>query len=120
MSHLENLQGYRQTLDTIPDSVALAIGLRVFNPMDGETCVCGWVLREAIREEMGLTDAESVRLGVGGDVYSELESRFPAQKYPLSSDWYAIYSDILLPDYLPLIEEALFDRVMAAATRGEP
>lgn len=106
-----NTAAYRRTLDELPDRIALKIGLRVFEPMEYDTCVCGWVLREVLGEELGLGDA-APSATLARSITKQLNEHFPSDDL----GWTDIYHDITVSYFLPLIEEALFDRVMAAAT----
>lgn len=44
----EPVNAYHATLRRVPDDIILAVGSREIDMGDGNTCVCGWVIREHI------------------------------------------------------------------------
>lgn len=106
---------FRRTLDRLPDEIALAIGLRVFHEYDGAACVCGWAIRETIARETNvdpdLVNAPTTPSGWRYTVTEELGRRFGGT----DSEWNAIFGGVCNPSEASRIEEALFDRVMAAS-----
>ena len=105
------IAAFRATLDRIPDDVALAIGLRVFDEdalSSDQACICGWAIRESIAREVG-RDAEDIDFV--GEIVNGCVGRFGGEL----RDWVHIFLGVEYDDDAPLIEEALFDRVMEAA-----
>lgn len=105
--------GYRATLDLLPDEIALAIGLHVYDEgtlADHHTCVCGWVVREALAREANRDPEE-----IGSSETAQWSGGFAlARRFGGDYDeWRSIFNGVCHDD-APLIEEALFDRVMAA------
>lgn len=104
---------FRATLDRLPDEIALAIGLRLTDDraalFDGTTCLCGWAIREAIARETGADAGEVIT-----DICTNrrCRERFGGSQ----TEWDDIYGGILR--FTAQVEEALFDRVMAAATNS--
>lgn len=109
---------FRATLDRLPDEIALAIGSRLFDLGEPMQCVCGWAVREAIAREVAVTAddvSESMVYGPdfnGSGVKEQCVQRFGGT----DDDWDDIFGGVCDHRAAPLIEEALFDRVMAAAT----
>lgn len=109
------LEGYRRTLDRIPDDIVLAIATRLSDEtmIDGDMCICGWAIREAVAREVQ-KDAVDVSWRDYGAVRRECVERFGGT--------YGEWNDIFLGvcnDERPLIEAALMDRIMVAATGSE-
>lgn len=107
----ERTAAFRKTLDRLPDEIALAIGLHVYDKetLDyGQSCVCGWIVREAIARETGRDPEEVHTDRPRFDIVDRFGGTF--------DDWDQIFTGVCEPDRAALIEEALFDRVMAAAT----
>lgn len=119
MSRYENPQteAFRATLDRLPDEIALAIGLHVYTPKtvkSGFTCVCGWSVREAFARTLGVAAESSeayTKLVDGPAIYAMCQQRFGGSL----ERWADLYFGVCSSN-ARLIEEALFDRVMAAAT----
>lgn len=101
---------FRATLDLLPDAVALAIGLHVYDDdalRHGRTCVCGWAVREAIARQ---ANVEADAVSGAGDPTRCTEVFGGSVR-----EWQDIWYGTIQSWAAPLIEEALFDRVMAAA-----
>lgn len=108
---------FRATLDRLPDEIALAIGLHVYDEetlSSGNTCVCGWVLREALARECGIAPENTPSVD-GLTLRDSLMARFGGS----FEEWSEIYWGVTRQYAAPLIEEALFDRVMAAALAAD-
>jgi hypothetical protein len=101
-------QAFRRTLDRLPDEIALAIGLRVEHLLDPDTCVCGWAMRVGLALATGVP-AEEVRGSVNSEIICQ---RLYGGSY---SEWADVFVAFKDGDTTSRIEEALFDRVMAAA-----
>ncbi len=122
----ERTAAFRATLDRLPDEIALAIGLRVFEPDSRNRCVCGWAIREAMCRVLN-DEAERVEVDGGlpdGESYDREGSSITLDRCTAffggsREEWGRVFYDIVKPTDAPLIEEALFDRVMAAASASE-
>lgn len=117
MSRYENPQteAFRVTLDRLPDEIALAIGLHIYDSDtlgNATTCVCGWAVREAVAGKIGIDSSVAPTPESMWHTVAECERRFGGT----NDEWDGLMMGVIEPDEAPLIEEALFDRVMAAAT----
>lgn len=110
----ERTAAFRRTLDRLPDEIALAIGLRVFEVGDPCACVCGWAVREAIARETNLVEWPDADTNADGE--TEFSQNGLARRYGGDRrEWDAIFTGVCHPFLAEKIEEALFDRVMAAS-----
>lgn len=107
----------RKTLDLLPDEIALAIGLRVFDLESRESCVCGWAIREAIAREVNV-DPEDVQRWVFENGWTNTNAVLAERFGGTVVEWNEIFSGVTDHHRAPLVEEALFDRVMAAALKS--
>lgn len=117
---------FRKTLDSLPDEIALAIGLHVYDDASlgqSESCICGWVVREAMARELNILPEHA---GVDEDGFpasNEMEWSYEGCVRRFGGGyvaWKEIFCGVTQPQTAPLIEEALFDRVMAASDNLTP
>lgn len=107
---------YLKTLRRIPNDVMLAVGTREFAMGEGDSCLCGWAIREKVAECRELADAGTLHVadvGVMGSNFREIEKcvELFGGRY---ADWEAIYWGVVRSSTVPLIEEAFTLRVMEA------
>ncbi len=110
----DTLEGYRATLARLPDDIVLAIATRL-SPEgmdDGNTCVCGWVIREAIAREVLAPAEDQNALRV--DIRENCQQRFGGTW----DDWSSVFLGVCADANQSIVEEALMDRIMEAALRA--
>jgi hypothetical protein len=101
---------YLTTLRRIPDDIILSIASRAIQPAEGEACICGWAVREAIGRAVDL-DAEAVDpyAEPGSGVVSGCIDRFGGNE----DEWGGVFGGIVSRQ--DLVEDAFVTRVMEAA-----
>ena len=95
------------TLRRVPDDVILSAATREFDMWAGDTCVCGWVVREALGRLNG-TDAAQQDVFFSHHV---AQQQFGGTR----EEWGRIYGSVTYPSGLAAVEEAFTLRVMEAA-----
>ena len=95
---------YLTTLRRVPADIILSVATRDINLRDANTCVCGWVIREAIarRDNVDAEDAFS-------DAFHADACR--AAFGDTGDEWDAIYFGVSY-ECAPLIERAFVERVL--------
>lgn len=97
-----------QLLRRVPDDIILALGCREFDMGDGDCCICGWAVREALARVRSVA-AEQIMGDDGWDcrAYSTCAALFGGSE----EDWRRLYYDVDNPWKLPDIEAAFAQRL---------
>ena len=96
---------YLTTLRRVPADIILSVATRDINLDDGNTCVCGWVIREAFARRDNV-DAEDT-----GKKLWWVSVKCPDEFGGEYDEWDAIYMGVT-DKRAPLIERAFVERVL--------
>lgn len=119
---------YLKLLRRVPDDIILSVATREIVPSMASSCLCGWVIREAI-SKMANKDAETTAaVGLLASTFAPIDDEFHASWATIEADrlaslyggrpadWDQIFYGICGEDAL-LIEVAFTNRVAEAASR---
>lgn len=101
---------YLNTLRRIPDDIVLSMASRDVNPNNGNTCICGWAIRESVARALNC-DAEATSVLDILAIDRNLANAFGGTK----DEWASLYFDAGMYGYPAAVEEAFTRRVMEAA-----
>jgi hypothetical protein len=104
------LEQYLDTLERIPDDIVLSALTRDLDLFNGQTCLCGWVLREKLSQVTG-KDAETIEV----DTFERSVPEECAKEFGGTyEEWDSIYQGVTFSNRAPVIERALMLRVLEA------
>lgn len=125
---MKRYRTYLKTLRRVPDDVILAVAGRPLNLGDGESCLCGWFVREALARIRSVDATEIRGVEDGTTSYERCTDLYGGSQ----TEWYDIYAGVAdeaeesrynwttgttetfpNPDYrLPDIERAFVERML--------
>lgn len=101
---------YLDTLRRIPNDIFLDIFARDFDEQRGQTCICGWALRDRLSELSGASPDEIDAYTAGATwapVYERCMNLFGGTR----DEWSSLYWDASSRFGGPRVEEAVVDRL---------
>lgn len=102
---------YLKTLRRIPDDIVLSMATRGIDVNNGNVCICGWAIREAVGRAAG-RDAADTPVADILSIRRDLARRFGGTE----QEWDNLYFDVgYYGGKVSVVEAAFVTRVMEAA-----